>query len=196
MNLKNNKVDLTLFEDISVLYDYPKEDLLPVISSLIKKFSSFDNALYYQAIDKLNAFFDYCSSNVVTKLEEDYVSAFDMNTKYILYVGHLIYGENYERSDYIAKLNDMYKRNHFTIEGQELPDHLIVFLRFFSNEHVNSKDKKFLLDDLKEAFINESDIRKQKEETFVLQIEQNNKYPILHYLIEDLIKIFETWEIA
>ena len=88
MDLLKPAFDESLFDDIGMLFEYPKDELFPVVSFLIRKFSSFTDQQSKQITEKLQIFFDYCSSNLLGKLEEDFISTFEMNTKYVLYIGY------------------------------------------------------------------------------------------------------------
>ena len=195
MSTKEKECDSSIFEDLSLLYEYPKEELIPVISLLIKKFSKKSNLLFIPIIDKLNTFFDYCSSNPLSKLEEDYIATFEMNTKYVLYVGHKLFGENYERSEFIAQLKEYYTENNFIIENNELPDHIAVILNFLSKDTIPSEDKNKLVENLIQSFGKETNFQGKVQDTFLTNIDVNNKYPLLYLLLTDLIEIFKIWEI-
>jgi nitrate reductase assembly molybdenum cofactor insertion protein NarJ len=69
------------------------------------------------------------------QLQEAYTRAFDLDTLSDLeptcypYVGHHLFDENPKRSAFILGLNERFRRHGFSAGG-ELPDHLVVILRF------------------------------------------------------------------
>ena len=63
MQINQNNSDASIFEDLALLYEYPTEELIPVISLLIRKFSVSGNTFLLPVIDKLKIFFDYCYNN-------------------------------------------------------------------------------------------------------------------------------------
>lgn len=71
------------------------------------------------------------------QLEELYTGAFDLDTLSDLdatcypYVGHHLLGESYKRSTFMVELRQRYESCGFD-SGHELPDHLVVMLRFLA----------------------------------------------------------------
>lgn len=73
------------------------------------------------------------------RIEELYSSAFDLDTLSTFeatcypYVGHHLLGETYRRSRFMVELLDRYREHGFAVDGRELPDHLLVMLRFVAH---------------------------------------------------------------
>jgi len=68
------------------------------------------------------------------ELEELYSSTFDLDPSCAPYVGHHLCGEGPKRGLFMARLADVYRQDGFldgTPQG-ELPDHLVVVLRYLS----------------------------------------------------------------
>jgi nitrate reductase assembly molybdenum cofactor insertion protein NarJ len=71
------------------------------------------------------------------RLEEFYSGAFDLATMGETdatchpYIGHHLFGENYRRSRFMAGLAERYRAHDFEA-GTELPDHVVVILRFLA----------------------------------------------------------------
>ena len=69
------------------------------------------------------------------ELQELYTAAFDLDTLSDLdatcypYVGHHLFGESHKRSAFLVGLAERFRAHGFTVE-RELPDHLVVLLRF------------------------------------------------------------------
>ncbi len=70
------------------------------------------------------------------RVEEIYTSAFDLQALCCPYVGHHLYGDNYKRSQFMAQLNQGYHARGFS-GGCELPDHVVVILRFLACGHAD-----------------------------------------------------------
>jgi nitrate reductase molybdenum cofactor assembly chaperone len=73
------------------------------------------------------------------RLEELYSSAFELDTlsahaaTCYPYVGHHLLGESYRRSRLMVWLRERYAENGFEPDRRELPDHLLVMLRFLAH---------------------------------------------------------------
>ena len=71
------------------------------------------------------------------RLQEIYTSAFDLDTLSDLdatcypYIGHHVFGESYKRSAFMTELNSRMRAFGYVVE-RELPDHLVVLLRFLA----------------------------------------------------------------
>lgn len=71
------------------------------------------------------------------RLQEIYTSAFDLDTLSDLdatlypYIGHHLFGESYKRSAFMTELNSRMRSFGYVVE-RELPDHLVVLLRFLA----------------------------------------------------------------
>ncbi|MEW6581851.1 MAG: molecular chaperone TorD family protein [Actinomycetota bacterium] len=69
------------------------------------------------------------------RLQEMYTGAFDLDTLSDLdatvypYVGHHLFGESYKRSAFLTELAGRFRAEGFEVE-RELPDHLVVILRY------------------------------------------------------------------
>ncbi|HEY7536671.1 MAG TPA: nitrate reductase molybdenum cofactor assembly chaperone [Gaiellaceae bacterium] len=74
------------------------------------------------------------------RLEELYSAAFDLDTLSVAeatcypYVGHHLFGESYRRSRFMVGLLERYRADGFEVDGGELPDHLLVMLRFLARD--------------------------------------------------------------
>jgi nitrate reductase molybdenum cofactor assembly chaperone len=74
------------------------------------------------------------------RLEELYSAAFDLSTPSSVdatcypYVGHHLFGESYRRSRFMVGLLERYAAEGFEVEGAELPDHVVVLLRFLATD--------------------------------------------------------------
>jgi nitrate reductase delta subunit len=65
------------------------------------------------------------------KLQELYTATFDLSPVVVPYVGHLAYGDSYERGTFMADLKGA-MRSADVDPGSELPDHLDPILRYLA----------------------------------------------------------------
>jgi nitrate reductase molybdenum cofactor assembly chaperone len=86
----------------------------------------------------LDAFVTDVEANTSSHMEELYSGAFDLDTLSEFeatcypYVGHHLLGETYRRSRFMVGLLQRYQAHGFEIAGGELPDHVLVMLRFLA----------------------------------------------------------------
>lgn len=66
-------------------------------------------------------------------LEEAYIQMFELHAENALYIGHQLFGEDWRRGTFMARLKERYRELGLSI-GEELPDHLSVVLRFLEVE--------------------------------------------------------------
>jgi nitrate reductase delta subunit len=71
----------------------------------------------------LSAFLEQTRSLSVEELQVLYTSTFDLNPLCSLEVGWHLFGENYERGEFMVKMREELRR-HGIAESTELPDHL------------------------------------------------------------------------
>jgi nitrate reductase delta subunit len=83
------------------------------------------------AVQPFSKFIDWLQQEQRSRLEEIYTSTFDLQGICCLYVGHQLFGDNYQRSWFMARLNEAYHAKGYSA-GRELPDHLAVILRFLA----------------------------------------------------------------
>jgi len=87
---------------------------------------------YPQVSELINEFFDFIAQTPIPRLEEIYTSTFDLNPTCYPYVGYQLFGDGYQRGEFLVKLKEKYQENGFSYEAQELADHLTIVLRFLA----------------------------------------------------------------
>lgn len=78
---------------------------------------------------ELDAFAAAVAGLTLGPLQEAYTAAFDMQPEMTLNTGYHIFGDDYARSLFLARLAEIY-RDHGFETGSELPDHACLLLRF------------------------------------------------------------------
>ena len=89
-----------------------------------------------EAAELLRRFRDFVAVTPLGELQEAYTLAFDLDSlsesepTCYPYVGHHLFEENHKRSAFILGLLERYRVHDFEADAGELPDHLVVVLRF------------------------------------------------------------------
>mgnify|MGYP005859583677 CR=1 FL=1 len=90
-----------------------------------------------RAAELLRGFRRLAETCPIGRLQELYTGAFDLDTLSDLdatlypYVGHHLFGESYKRSAFLIELSERYRAHGFEV-ARELPDHVVVVLRFLA----------------------------------------------------------------
>ena len=79
----------------------------------------------------------------VSNIEELFTKTFDMNPDSCLDLGWHLFGEGYDRGDFLAKIRGRLRENNIT-EKIELPDHLSHLLQLLSVQENNQGDELVL----------------------------------------------------
>ena len=78
--------------------------------------------------DDLRAYAACLAGESMAAMQEQFIAAFDFDPKCSLDIGWHLYGENYDRGDFLVRLRGLLAA-HGLDEGHELPDHLPHVLR-------------------------------------------------------------------
>ncbi len=84
-----------------------------------------------QAGERLAGFEHWVNHEQLSRVQEIYTSTFDLQGLCCPYVGYQLFGESYQRSWFMARLNEGYRQKGYDC-GSELPDHVVMVLRFLS----------------------------------------------------------------
>jgi nitrate reductase delta subunit len=95
----------------------------------------------------IKQFQDLLKSTSITELEELYTSTFDVNPVCFPYPGFHLFGENFNRADFLVKLKQKYQEHGFTAPDNELADHLPILLQFLSTLNYDDSLAQELLTD-------------------------------------------------
>lgn len=81
-----------------------------------------------EVADDLRAYAAGVAGESLAGMQEQFIAAFDFDPKCTLDIGWHLYGENYDRGDFLVRLRGLLAA-HGLDEGHELPDHLPQVLR-------------------------------------------------------------------
>lgn len=84
------------------------------------------------------------------RLEEVYSGTFDLQVVCYPYVGYQLFGESYKRGAFMVALKERYRACGIS-EGNELPDHLTLVLRFLAETVDDAEREEFARDCLMPA---------------------------------------------
>ena len=91
-----------------------------------------------EAAELLDRFGAFAAVTPLGELQEAYTLAFDLDSlsesepTCYPYVGHHLFEENHKRSAFILGLIERYREHGFDGDAGDLPDHLVVVLRFLA----------------------------------------------------------------
>lgn len=79
----------------------------------------------------MRRFFDEVSDLSLGEWEEVHTATLDLSPLFVPYVGHVTWGENYRRGEFMADLKGSMALNGIDLGG-ELPDHIEPILRYMA----------------------------------------------------------------
>jgi len=154
---------------------YPTSQLKNNIDDIFTIVKKNDDTILKIKKDILLSFLTYLKENNLIFLQENYVSIFDRQKKFSLYLFEHIHGDSRERGTAIIDLQNLYKNYNFDIsEAKELPDYIPLFLEFISLIEESTAY------DMLGEIINLISIIKNRLEII------NSKYSILFSILESL----------
>ncbi|MEJ2010149.1 MAG: nitrate reductase molybdenum cofactor assembly chaperone [Acidobacteriota bacterium] len=110
---------LGILEKFGRVLSYPTESYFAEVEACRNAASEIDP----EAARYLCDFSDQVCSSTVEEIQELYVQTFDLNPICALEVGWQLYGDNYDRGNFLVKMRQELAR-HGVPESVELPDHL------------------------------------------------------------------------
>ena len=135
-------IKLKTYKILSNFLIYPDDLLKNSINDAID-ILKFESLLNDVCINKIEEFKNYIINNDLLYLQEYYVSIFDRQQQFSLYLFEHIHGDSRERGMAMVDLKNLYKSSNFDLyDNSELPDFIPVFLEYLS---VNSFEKSCIL---------------------------------------------------
>jgi len=96
----------------------------------------------------LEAFVNHAERAGPHQLEELYAATFDLDPSCAPYLGHHLCGDGPRRGTFLARLAEVYRQDGFAMAAAdgELPDHVVVVLRYLAAV-AEGADRRALLED-------------------------------------------------
>ncbi len=118
---------LTLvWQSVSLLLDYPDDDLLARIDLLRAAAAGTPPAIG----DSLRSFLNHLVDTPLPELQADYVETFDTRRRCNLFLTYFAHGDTRKRGMALLRFKQTYLSAGFQLNDAELPDHLCVVLEF------------------------------------------------------------------
>jgi nitrate reductase molybdenum cofactor assembly chaperone NarJ/NarW len=106
--------------------DYPDENWRAQLPLLGRAAESLPGV----AGESLTRFVGHAERMPAADLERDYVDTFDLRRRCCLYLTYYAFGDTRKRGMALLKFTHAYRTAGFTLDSQELPDHLAVVCEF------------------------------------------------------------------
>lgn len=130
---------LGLFADI---LEYPETSIVQQVRECEALVSSNNT----EAAALLRQFLNVVEETSNGDLQEIYTAVFDLDADCHPYLGYQLFGEGYERSEFLLQLKERYRAGGFQANETELPDRLSEVLRFLSVGSDESENEEILLE--------------------------------------------------
>lgn len=124
MNTNNQPI----YQLFAAIFTYPYPELPAEMSESSRQLK----ADYPEAAELIQQFQTFIETTSISHLEEIYTITFDLNPVCFPYPGYHLFGENFNRADFLVKLKQKYQEHGFIPPAHELADHLSVMLDFLS----------------------------------------------------------------
>lgn len=119
------------FRILGMLLNYPTQELVENLTSLSSVLHD-EGVLKAKTLKGVDALINMMSKADLMDLQEDYVGLFDRSRAHSLYLFEHIHGESRDRGMAMINLRGHYAEHGLTLNNQELPDYLPMFLEFLS----------------------------------------------------------------
>jgi nitrate reductase delta subunit len=112
-------------EVLALAYQYPHPNAFTDLSAAVDTLGSgtvqHDLKKFLKEIGRID----------LAKWEELHTATLDLSPMFVPYVGHVVWGENYRRGEFMADLNGEMRDAAVSLDG-ELPDHIAPVLRYMA----------------------------------------------------------------
>jgi nitrate reductase delta subunit len=112
-------------EVIALGFQYPAPGSLDVLIDAV------ESSTHGVVKRHMNRFITDIQVLSIGEWEELHTATLDLSPLFVPYVGHVAWGENYRRGEFMADLNAAMKQAGVDLDG-ELPDHIAPVLRYLS----------------------------------------------------------------
>ena len=122
-----------VYDQLADILSYPKENIKDAIQECLK--ALLDNSKYSEDVAKeIEEFEKDIEVLTLDDLQGIYSHTFELTSDYTMDLGYYLF-EGFKRTNFLVSLKGMYKANKFPYDAVakgELPDNLVVILRFMS----------------------------------------------------------------
>ncbi len=118
----------TLYEFFADCLDYPSSSLRERVRDGAPRLPDFR-----PAAGLVEEFAGFVKMTPLEDIEELYTATFDLQPSCYPYIGYQLFGEDYTRGIFMARLKDCYRTCGYSC-APELPDHISVMLRFLAQD--------------------------------------------------------------
>ena len=138
-----------LYYTFARLVEYPWEDIRGVVDECLEMLK--DHPQYPPEVkEELKKFKDSTAELSLDELQELYSYTFEFSSDYTIDMGYHLY-DGFRRANHLLKLKQMYREYNFPyddVAGGELPDNLVVVLKF-----LDGLDDEAVHREIKENFL-------------------------------------------
>ena len=118
-----------LYKTISILLQYPDQDLQQCVSEL----ESYTGLMPAGKAQRVIAnFLDYLKSEPMLKLQQNYTAAFDLSPSTTLNMTYHLFGDGEKRAGMMVLLQQRYHAAGYDGPANDLPDYLPLMLEFLA----------------------------------------------------------------
>ena len=111
---------------VAAAFRYPRESSLGLLRENVATLED------PRAAKAMANFLGQIEGKTLAEWEELHTETLDLSPKFVPYVGHAVWGENYRRGAFMADLSRSMAENEIDLYG-ELPDHLDPIMRYIDN---------------------------------------------------------------
>lgn len=119
---------MNLYKLLSILLDYPREEVLEHLSEVRAALSESDGAANERAL--IERFLDWLETVDTFSAQAEYVATFDLDARHSLHLTHHILGDDKNRGPALIDMDEYYRAYGFAASAGELPDYLPLMLEF------------------------------------------------------------------
>lgn len=119
---------MSLYKLLSVLLDYPREDLKSQLPELRATLAEVDASPAEREL--IERFLDWLEAADCIDIQMEYVATFDLDARHSLYLTHHIFGDDKNRGPALIDMEEYYRAYGLSTIAGELPDYLPLMLEF------------------------------------------------------------------
>ncbi len=140
---------MQIYKMLSVLLDYPDQELIDHLPELREQTSSCIDIDDDERAGVLKVL-DYLASMPLLELQAAYVQTFDMVAENSLHLTHHLFGDDKNRGPALIDLGELYKDYGVESVTNELPDYLPMILEFAA--YLDDNEAMVFLSDASKVF--------------------------------------------